>query len=47
MGEDLWRRAKAKANLKRELKMKVSEILVTERNNEMKSAYENYFKKFI
>ena len=44
MGGNLWLRAKAKANLKPELKMKV--VLNTcdkELGGEMKSAYENYF----
>ena len=45
MGENLWLRAKTKANLKPELKMKVvRNTCDKELGGEMKSAYENYFK---
>ena len=43
MGENLWLRAKTKANLKAELKIKVIwSTCDKERGGEMKSAYENY-----
>ena len=45
MGENLWLRAKTKANLKPELKMKVIwNTWDKELGGEMKSAYENYSK---
>ena len=46
MGNKLWLRAKTKANLKPELKMKVVwNTCDKERGEEIKSAYENYFKR--
>ena len=45
MGENLWLRAKNKANLKPELKIKVARNACDkDLDGEMKSAYENYFK---
>ena len=45
MGKDLWLIAKTKASLKPELKMKVVwNTCDKELRNEMKSAYENFFK---
>ena len=45
MGKNLWLRAKAKANIKPEVKVKVVwDTCDEELRGEMKSANENYFK---
>ena len=45
MGKNLWLRAKAKANIKPEVKVKVvRDTCDKELRGEMKSANENYFK---